>query len=206
MSTSVLPSLAGLGFEVIRTPIWKTRVQPNVSGKEVRIAEQTYPRWRWDLTYNVLRQGTVHGTAYTELAQLAGFFNARKGRFDSFLYADADDYTVTGQTIGTGNGSATTFQLIRTFGSFIEPVLAPNTVSAVYLNGVQQMSGWSVSNWGSATPGILTFSSPPGNGVAITADLTFYWPCRFEQDEMSFAMMMRALYAGKRVGFISVKN
>lgn len=206
MSTAVLPSLAGLGFEVIRTPMFKNLVQENVSGKETRVALWSYPRWQWDLTYNVIRQGTVHGTAYTEFAQLAGFFNQRQGRFDTFQYQDADDNSVTAQAIGTGDGSRTAFQLIRGFGGFVEPVLAPNTVSKVYLNGVEQVSGWSVSNWGSSSPGVITFSSAPGNGVAITADFSYYFPCRFTEDQVSFSMFMKSLYAGKKVSFLSVKN
>jgi len=154
MSTAILPSLIGLGFDVVRTPVWDTTVQQAISGKETRIARQTYPRWQWELTYNVLRSGAAYG----ELQQLAGFFNLRQGMFDTFLYADADDNAVTVQAIGTGDGSTKTFQLIRTFGGFIEPVLAPNVVNHVYLNGVAQSSGsYSIAGWGAASPGVITF-------------------------------------------------
>ena len=36
MSTAVFPTLAGLGWDVPRTEIWKNTVQENVSGKESR--------------------------------------------------------------------------------------------------------------------------------------------------------------------------
>jgi uncharacterized protein (TIGR02217 family) len=136
MSTAVFPVLTGLGWDAPRTPIWNNTLQENVSGKETRLALWTYPRWQWDLTFDVLRQGTVHGAAYTEFSQLAGFFNQRQGQFDTFLYTDTDDNSVTTQSIGSGDGSTTAFQLVRTFGGFVEPVLAPNAVSAVYLAGV----------------------------------------------------------------------
>src|SRR5271155_1719085 len=142
MSTAILPSLAGLGFDVTRTPVWDTTVQQAISGKETRIARQTYPRWKWELSYNVLRSSASYG----ELQQLAGFFNARQGMFDTFLYQDADDNAVSAQVIGTGDGATTAFQFLRTFGGFIEPVLAYNVVSTVYLNGVAQSgSTYSVS-------------------------------------------------------------
>src|SRR5271155_4893510 len=134
MSTAILPSLAGLGFDVTRTPVWDTTVQQAISGKETRIARQTCPRWKWELSYSVLRSGASYG----ELQQLAGFFNARQGMFDTFLYQDADDNSVTGQPLGVGDGSTTSFQLIRAFGNFLEPVLAPKTLSNVYLNGAAQ--------------------------------------------------------------------
>ncbi len=54
---------------------------------------------------------------------------------DTFLYTDATDNTVIAQSIGTGNGSTTTFQLVRSFGGFVEPILAPNAVTTVYDNG-----------------------------------------------------------------------
>lgn len=202
MSTQILPSLVGLGFDVVRTPLWDTTVQASISGKETRIARQVYPRWRWELSYNVLRSSA----SYNELQQLAGFFNARQGMYDTFLYQDADDYAVTGQQQGIGNGTATTFPLIRSFGGFIELALAPKTVSAVYINGVLQSSGWSVTGWGSASPGVLTFVSPPANGAAITADFSYYFPCRMAADSVSFTLFLSQHYRAKKFSFISVKN
>ena len=164
MSTAVLPpSLADASD--FRSPARRsgdtTRAGQAISGKETRIAKQTYPRWKWELTYNVLRSGASYG----ELQQLAGFFNARQGMFDTFLYQDADDSAVTGQTIATGDGATTAFQLIRTFGSFLEPVLAPNVVSAVYLNSV------SLPTAGYSAPGAATLSSTAGGSLAST---TYY--------------------------------
>lgn len=202
MSTSVLPSLIGLGIDITRTPKWDTIVQQNLSGKEVRIAQQTYPRWQWDLTFNVLRSSG----SYTELQTLVGFFNARQGQFDTFLYSDADDNSVTAQAISTGDGATTAFQLVRSFGGFVEPVLAPNVISNVYLNGVNQASGWSVSNWGATSPGVLTFTSAPSAGVAITATFSYYFPVRMTGDSVPFAMFLSRYYKAKKFSFISVKN
>jgi uncharacterized protein (TIGR02217 family) len=203
MSTATLPSLVGLGFDVVRTPVWDTIVQQAISGKETRIAKQTYPCWKWDLTYNVLRSNATYG----ELQQLAGFFNQRQGMFDTFLYSDADDNAVTGQAIATGDGSTTTFQMIRAFGNFIEPVLAPHTVSTVYLNGVAQSpSSYSVSQWGVTSPGVLTFNTAPPNTVAITADFTYYFPVRMSTDSVPFTLFLSQYYKAKKFSFISVKN
>lgn len=201
MSTQVLPTLPGVAWPVDRAPAWDTTVQINVSGKETRIANQTYPRWTWELNYDILRSAT----AYTEFQQLVGFFNSRQGQFDSFLYIDADDNAVTAQTIGTGDGATKTFQLVRAFGGFVEPVLAPHTVSHVYDNGVDG-GGWSVSNWGTSTPGIITYVSAPANGHAITADFSYYWPVRMNMDSTAFSLFMSQMYAVKKLSFISVKN
>jgi uncharacterized protein (TIGR02217 family) len=205
MSSQIFPALSGLGWSVKRTPQWKTRVQQAISGKETRVADWSYPRWQWSLTYDFLRQGTVNGVAAAEFAQLAGFFNSRQGSFDSFLYTDADDNAATGQLLGRGDGSTTTFQLLRAFGGFIEPILAPGTINAVYLDGVSQPSGWSVSSWGSAAPGVVTFAAAPAPGVEVSADFSFYFPCRFANDSLDFEKFMAALYAAKKVAFLSIK-
>lgn len=202
MSTYILPPLAGLGFEVVRTPLWDTTVQTTASGMETRIARQYSPRWRWDLTYNVLRSAG----SYNELQQLAGFFNARQGRFDSFLYQDADDNSAAGQILGQGTGSQTAFPLVRDFGGFREVMLAPQTVSAVYIDGVAQPTGWTVSGWGSDSPGMITFTTPPANNTQITADFTFYFPCRMSDDSVSFSLFIAQHYRVKKFSFISVKN
>jgi uncharacterized protein (TIGR02217 family) len=207
MSTAILPSLAGLGFDVTRAPVWDTTVQQAISGKETRIAKLTYPRWKWDLTYSVLRSGAAFG----ELQQLAGFFNARQGMFDTFLYQDADDNGVTGQQIATGDGATTSFQLIRAFGGFIEPVLAPNLSQTinVYVNGALQASGTSVMGWGASSPsgpGMLTFAAAPASGAIVTADFSYYFPVRMSEDSVSFDLFMLQYYKAKKFSFISVKN
>jgi uncharacterized protein (TIGR02217 family) len=205
MSTAILPSLAGLGFDVTRTPVWDTTVQQAVGGKETRIARQTYPRWKWELQYNVLRSSA----SFAELQQLAGFFNARQGMFDTFLYQDADDNSAVGQQIAIGDGVTTVFQLVRSFGGFLEPVLAPNTVRAVYLNAVPQGSGVSNTAWNTSNsqgPGVLIFTTPPAAGTVIAADFSYYFPVRMSSDSVDFTLFMLQYYKTKKFSFISVKN
>lgn len=318
MGTSVFPTLPGLEWPVDRTPIFDTIVQQAVSGKETRIALQQYPRWRWELSFSVLRADSVN----LEFQSLVGFFNARQGIFDSFLYTDANDYTVSAQNISTGTGALSNFQMIRSFGSFIEPVLAPNVVSAVYLAGVSipaagissptngalgstssgtlaatkyfvrstwatnsgetiaaaetslsvaanrlltiaapsgapvsaigwyayvgntssggsgsesrqsgivnalgvgwtepstgllsgapypvsNTTGWRTSSWGAVTPGVLTFQGVVSNGIAITSDFSYYWPCRFDMDSATFGLFMTNFYNMKKLTFESLKN
>lgn len=207
MSSNVLPSFAGLGFDVTRTPIWDTTVQQSLSGMETRVSRTSYPRWKWELTYNVLRSGIAFG----ELQQLAGFFNARQGMFDTFLYQDADDNSVTSQQIALGDGTIKNFQLIRSFGGFIEPMLAPNISQPinVYLNGVRQTSGVSVTHWNGGTsqgPGIIVFTFAPTAGAIITADFGYYFPVRMSEDSVDFTLFLSQYYKVKKFSFVSVKN
>ena len=214
MSTSVFPTLPLLAWPVQRTSEWHSRLQESISGKETAIADWTYPRYHWELTYasdGALRQGIVNGSNYSEFAALLGFFNLRYGRVDPFLYQDADDHAVVGQGLGSGDGTTTTFQLVRAFGGFVCPIWAPNLAATlnVYLNGVLQSgSSYSVSAWNGTTSGgsgVLTFDTAPGAGVAVSADFSYYWPCRFEVDKLDFQKFMAALWSAKSVKFYSVK-
>ncbi|HVH76767.1 MAG TPA: DUF2460 domain-containing protein [Stellaceae bacterium] len=193
MSLAVLPTLIGASYPAIRTPKFSTRVQRSVSGREVRISDFAYPIWEFTLPF-----------AYLPLADwqnLLGFFLQRTGAWDTFLFDDGADDNVTGQALGAGDGSTEAFQLVRTLGGFVEPILAPNEVSAVYLNGVPQASAtWSVN---SAT-GVLAFTTPPAAGAAISADFTYFWRCRFAQDSADFSQFMNRIWELKALKFVSV--
>lgn len=110
MSQAIFPVLPGLMWDVVKTPHWNTRVQQSVGGKEVRTQFYAAPLYRWQLKYELLRAAS----AQMELQALAGFFNARQGKFDSFLYSDPNDNTVTFHGFGAGDGVRTQFQLQRT--------------------------------------------------------------------------------------------
>jgi uncharacterized protein (TIGR02217 family) len=200
MSSAIFPALPGLEYPVVRTPMGgKTLIQTSVSGKENRAALWTAPRWRWTLSFNFLRD-LIDAN---DFRALVGFYLARQGSYDSFLFNDVDDNQAAAQPIGAGDGATTQFQLVRTLGGFTEPVLAPNSVATVYLNGTPAAgSTWSANPGG----GVLTFTTAPGAGVAITADFTFYWPVRFMADEYDFAKFMNLLWEQKKLDLISLKN
>lgn len=182
-SNPVFPStsLVGLALPVVRTPIWQTLTQLSLGGVDVPNAPWTYGRYRWSVHFEFLRQGA----AYQELQSLMGFFNRMAGRYGVFQYDDPQDNTTPAdQAFGTGDSTTTAFQLVRTRGSFVEPVFAINTVTNVKVATVLQASStYSVSN-----KGIVTFASPPANGSGLTWTGTFLWFCRFDKDEVDHEM------------------
>lgn len=206
MGNAIFPVLPGLKWDIAKSPAFSTLIRQSVSGLETRIGQRPYPLRKWTLSYELLRSG-----AQQELQTIESFFLARQGKFDSFLFDDSytPDDSVTGQAIGTGDAATTEFQLQRAypFGGFVEPVLAPNSLN-VYLNGVAQSpSTYAVSTWGaSATPGIVTFTAAPGTGVAITADIGFYWPLRFDTDAAEFNDFMYQLWELKSIDLVQVMN
>ena len=217
MSTQVINTVIGnaaLPFK--RTSQFKTRKPEAISGKETSIADQTTPRYTWDIPFEVLRQGSnPHAGPWTEFSALAGFIAQMLGGYDSFLYTDPDDNSVTVQAIqntvtglNTGDGTTLTFQLQRTFGGAVMPILAPNVVTTVFVNGSPVSAlNYSVGLWGSATPGIVTFGAghAPGNGLSVTATFTYYFPCRFMMDEQEFEGFLSGYYDIKSLKFRSIK-
>jgi uncharacterized protein (TIGR02217 family) len=200
--TAIFPSLPGLAWSVTKAPRFATRIQRAVSGRELRILDQPYPIWTWTLAYSLLRDkwdargsGGL-GAGYDELRTIAGFFLQQQGAFQPFLFDDPTDGTVTGQAIGTGNSSTSVFQLVRSMGGCAEPMAAPNTVSAVYFNGVlQSPAGYAVD----INTGLVTFTAPPPAGQSITADFTYRFRVRFADDTAEFENFMYQLWQLKQI-------
>jgi uncharacterized protein (TIGR02217 family) len=142
----------------------------------------------------------------TQLDTLIAFFRARKGRAHGFRFKDWTDYKATGQAIGTGDGTNKIFQLSRTYSSGgntdVRTITKPvaGTVK-VYLAGVLQASGWSVNT----TTGIITFTTAPGNGVAVSADYEFDVPVRFDTDRMAVTIEQINLHQWSGIPILEIR-
>lgn len=98
MSSSVFPSLAGLDVKVERSTLYKTTVHETTSGKEDRTSWMPSPRYRYALSFNVLRESENAPSpwqAQTEVGVVLKFFNDHFGQGDSFMYADPYSGTST---------------------------------------------------------------------------------------------------------------
>ena len=200
MSTAIFPTLPGIGWTFTRAPLWSTLKHQTVSGREMRAAMYSYPLYKYTLIYDFLRTDA----AYQELQTLVGFFNARSGSYDSFLFRDPDDNAVVApETIGVGDGTTTAFQLGKAYGGFAEPVYAPNlTGLSVYVGGaLQSPSSYSV---GAAT-GVVTFGAAPAAGAPIAWTGSFYYLTRFAQDSVDFEKFMFNLFQLKKLELQTLK-
>lgn len=197
MSNAVFPTLPGLSWNVHKELMWKTKIQETVSGKELRAAWMKYPKWKYSLSYEVLRANVA-----AELQNLVGFFNSRNGSYDSFLYHDPDDNSVTNYQFGTGDGSTKDFQLVRAYGGFVEPVQNLNGSPSIYKAGVLQAT---VSDYNLGATGIVSFVTAPANGAALTWTGSFYCRVRFAQDKADFNQFLYQLWELKKLEFISQK-
>lgn len=204
----VFPVLAGLGWDVGQKPLFSTGVNQGLSLRELRTNYTPEPLWELTMQYDMLRAAA----AYLELQQISGFFQARLGRFESFLFANPNDYTVTNQSFGTGDGETVDFQLRRTFGAggftSNETVGALATLTDIKLDGVLVITAGTTPPLGPldnsadvSSTGMVTFAYPPGEGVALTWSGTYYYRCRFMEDTMELEEFMYNLW---RLGKLSL--
>ncbi len=221
MSDPIFPSnLPGLTWPVKKVPRWATRVQRSVSGRELRIADQAVPIWEFTLPYNPLRDkhdtrispslGGALGSGLDELRTLLGFYLYCQGPFLAFLFDDPTDDAVVGTGLSiTGvmtpapDGSNQAFQLSRQLaggaGQFVEPVFAPNVVSNAYINGVDP-GGWTVN----PANGIITFGAAPGAGTTLSWTGSFYFRCRFSEDQAEFSNDLYQIWSTQGIKFRSI--
>lgn len=202
-----LPHLAGLSWSRHKRPGFSTRIARLASGREVRVALYEYPLYEFEAVYNGLTSyaspsGTAAGLGALSLQSLMGFFLQLQGQFGTFLYTDPDDNAVAGQVFATGDGSTTSFTMMRALGGFLEPVGWVTNIAAVYLNGVPQ----SASAFSPSAPNALVFGSAPGAGVTVSADFTYAFNCRFLDDQIDFEEFMSNLWKLQSMKFRSVKS
>ena len=197
MSNNIFPNFSGITWPIPKRATWKTLVSQTESGREVRVALRSLPLFEWDLPFGILR--AADQTAFW------GFYNACSGGYDTFLFDDKSDDFAQGARLGVGDGATTQFQFVRSYaGLFVEPRLdiqqspiPPN----IYLNGVLQSSGYSISYLNS---GRVTFTTAPGSGTVITADFYFYWRVRFKEDQLQLDLLYQSLANLKKVTIAQV--
>lgn len=199
MSNSVFPILPGLEWKykrIIVAPPVKILTTP--SQREFRARDATLPRYRYVFSYEFLRQAA----ALAEWQTLEDFFKTHGGDFESFRLTDPDDNTVTAGLFGTGNGSTTQFQLVRTLSSFAEGVYELNGTPQIFKNGVLQSTP---SQYSITATGVVVFVTAPAAGQALTWTGSYYRRARFARGEMEFSKLWQDFWEGKKVELISIK-
>lgn len=176
MTELVFPQLPGLAWGMSKKPLWASRVQKSVSGKRQAIGYMSYPLYQCTLNFNVLRATLSNN----ELATLQGFFNKMKGQVDTFKFVDPNDAAVlTAQQIGVGDGVNKLFQLVRTYGDFVEPVHTPNVITSLRNAAAAQTNP---THYSVSSTGLITFVTAPLSGNVIDWTGTYHWRCAFTQD------------------------
>jgi uncharacterized protein (TIGR02217 family) len=135
-----------------------------------------------------------------DLAEVVAFFEARRGSLHGFRFRDPFDWKSCGlqgtpgpmdQAIGTGDGETAAFELAKTYGAgedaYRRPVAKPVAGSVrVAVDGVEMEAGadFSVDH----ATGVVTLSSVPAVGAAVTAGFAFDVPARFDVEQLSVSL------------------
>ena len=91
--------------------------------------------------------------------------------------------------LGTGDGTTKTFQLIKSNGAYwTEPVAGVNGTPTIYVAGTATAPS-------SISPsGLVTFSSAPASGAALTWTGQYYYLVRFKDDHIEIEQSMSQIY------------
>lgn len=195
MAIPVLPTLQGIAYPVVRTPIWSTIKNEALSGKRARFALWSYPQYRYKVSFQFLRNSPA------ESQELIAFFNVVSGSAGLFQFNDPDDNTAANVIIAIADGSTTSFQLYRALGTaqWYDPVFAITGSPVVMVNGLP------VSDFSLSTIGVVTFTSPPAAGAEISWSGTYNWYCRFDDDTADFEKWLSTFYRQKQLVFTTEK-
>jgi hypothetical protein len=213
----IYPSFLGLAFNVKWTPTYFNQTVTTLTGASITVQLAASPLHTFELTYDFLRDaGPLGSGTFTgsEIKGLMGFFEKMQGSAGRFLFLNPDDNNVLSQPIATFvTGGGAVFPLVRTFGDNInnatEPVGMIKNITGfytVYFAGVPQVFGtnyvFNVNIPGDVTLNLITL---PGSGTAITADFTYYYYCRFLDDNMTFEKFLNAIWQNQSVKIITCR-
>lgn len=166
-------SISGAGFSTI--------VQETSSGHEFRVARQSQGRHQFRLSKALQTPA--------EAAAIKAFALGRRGSLHSFKIKDWSDYTTATDgisaatnadvVIGTGNGTLTTFQLIKVYDSagaapYQRTISLPVSGTVVVSVDSVATTAFTVS-----ASGEVVMNSPPSVGQVVKAGCDFEVPVRF---------------------------
>lgn len=131
-------ALPGLAYSVHKIPSFATNKKRAASGVRTATALRQYPIWEFEFTYEFLEDSSG---ADSSLKSLMGFFLSRQGDFDTFLFKDPDDYSVSNGPLGTADGATTQFSFKRTLGGFAEKIGQIDSGQPIILYGTIDEAG-----------------------------------------------------------------
>ncbi|QCO54610.1 TIGR02217 family protein [Pseudorhodobacter turbinis] len=177
---------ANLSFGSVGGPERRTEIVTLANGFEERNSLWAHSRRRYDAGVSL--------RSLDDVESLIAFYEARRGQLYGFRWKDWSDYksclpskqpTAMDQSIGLGDGTRRTFQLTKTYvsggQSYSRPVVKPvlGTV-LVAISGDPKVE--TIEFFVDVTTGVVSFPTPPDEGVRITAGFEFDVPVRFDTD------------------------
>lgn len=178
------------------------------SGYEERNAVWADSRREYDAGLGVRNINDMH--------EVLEFFEARLGRLYGFRWKDWADYKSCApnrnpsrddQTIGTGDGSETEFQLVKAYSSgptsWTRAIKKPvsGTVLVEVNGSLVNPADYSVNT----ETGIITFDTAPASGRVIKAGYEFDVPVRFTNDHIDITVDLFSAGQAPQINVIEVR-
>lgn len=194
-----------LGREASVTPGFSTQIVTTAAGAEQRNVDWADARLRFDAGPGVRSEA--------DIAELLAFFRARRGAARGFRFRDPFDASSRGgdlaptpidQWLGTGDGVATRFPLVKRYGgddpqvrAITRPVAGSVRVS---VDGEERLAGWALDG------GAIAFDLAPAAGAAVRAGFRFDVPVRFAEDRLEVSRATFAAGTAPSVPLIEVRE
>ena len=187
-------------------PGFSTAIVTTASGHEQRNADWASARMRYDAGPGVRSEADVQ--------TLITFFRARRGAAKAFRFRDPYDDssnamtgvpTAIDQRLGTGDGIATRFDLVKRYGSGtdaeVRTITRPQAASVrVAIGGSEVATGWTLSG------GTIVFATAPASGAEVFAGYRYDVPVRFAEDRLSVSIATFAAGEIANVPLIEVRE
>lgn len=187
-------------------PSFSTTVFAAASGFEQRNINWEVARCKYDVSHGIRDK--------EDMDTILEFFYAVRGRATGFRFKDWADYQLAQELIGTGNGTQTQFQIIKTYAAgsetyvrtirkIVTPAVGPPVIPfEVFVNDTLVTTGYTVDY----NTGIITFSSAPTAGHTVKVTCEFDVPVRFDTDEMPITLEAFELETWDGIPLVEIKT
>jgi hypothetical protein len=187
-------------FPVKLSIVMDTIIGATKSLREVRIAQQALPLWDIEIPFQELRDKTqnqepfepfVYPTVYQQYEELVQNWLMMYGRTGVFGFNCPWDNSRADQQIAVGDAVTTTFTIVRSWGTGLTETLLPIGLIGEILevrvnNAVVPPAHYTAVRNKIYFVDEMGIAYPPGLGDPITMTFTFYYLCRFTEDEQDF--------------------
>lgn len=182
------PSIISLAWKSQKAQKWDTKTKTSGSGKVRTMTNWKYPQYTISTEFEVLTPA--------QYKELMGFYSKTKGGTVPFLWLDPEDNQEKGIKLGTG--SMGSWQAVRKFGDFLEPVYHVENLT-LYADGspIRAVSDKGVIK--------LASGQTVEPNAVITADYTYYWLVRFSGD-MTAEYIFTNVYKSKSFKLVSTRQ
>lgn len=197
----------GIAYGARGGPMFNTTILELASGFERRNINWSKVRARYNVTHGVKTP--------TDMDALLNFFYARFGRAYSFPFLDHKDHKIVNQIIAHGDGTTTTFQIIKRYQSgtyYYDRLITkirPNTIGNVMVAGVPRVLNGGGADGYTLNPltGVITFTTAPVlNDPIIVTYVEFYVHVRFDVDYMDIQLVTYRAESWTDIFLVEIKE